>query len=466
MTDPIGVGTLAAEVANANFADDRLNKRLKAIVTSLAETPGASLPRSFDSAGLEAAYRFFSNVHVTPDQILGPHVEATRKRCESRQDFLVIHDSTSFSYRRDGERRGLGRLKSSGPGAKQAFFAHASLAVSADGARRPLGVAGITTWVRGEKRSGTEYQRWEKQLRRTSELLDGQRSAIHVMDREADDYEMFDALIHDRHRFVVRCLHNRCLESESGKLKLRALFDTVSATATRKVWLTRRRRKRDPIISKIHPPRDERGATLSVSAATVSLTRPLSRRKHTTHPPPCLTINVVRVWEPDPPQGESPVEWLLFTNDPIATPEQQLAIVDHYRARWMIEEYFKALKSRCAFERHQLQDYESLVNLLVTFAPIAYHLLLIRSQARKMPDADASEVLSQDQIHVLRVKGRFKLSPTPTVREVYLAIAALGGHIKYSGDPGWLTLSRGHEKLQTLTEGWLAAKLHFSSDQR
>jgi hypothetical protein len=64
---PIDVAELVAEVANANFEDERLNKRLKTLVEVLAKDPDKSLPRAFDSAGLEAAYRFFSNVHVTPE---------------------------------------------------------------------------------------------------------------------------------------------------------------------------------------------------------------------------------------------------------------------------------------------------------------------------------------------------------------------------------------------------------------
>jgi hypothetical protein len=47
-----------------------------------------------------------------------------------------------------------------------------------------------------------------------------------------------------------------------------------------------------------------------------------------------------------------------------------------------------------------------------------------------------------------------------------LAVAALGGHIKYAPDPGWLTLSRGYEELATLTKAWTAAKFRFGSDQR
>ena len=67
------------------------------MVTVLAIAPNVSLPRSFDSAGLEGAYRFWSNVRVTPDDILGPHVEATRARCDAESEFLVVHDTTDFS---------------------------------------------------------------------------------------------------------------------------------------------------------------------------------------------------------------------------------------------------------------------------------------------------------------------------------------------------------------------------------
>jgi hypothetical protein len=466
MSDPVDSEALALEVADGNFTDERLNRRLKTIVARLAADPSVSLPRAFDAAGLEGAYRFFSNPRVTPEELLARHVDAPRERCASEAQFLVLHDSTAFAFRSDGERVGLGRNRSSGPGAKQTFFAHASLAVAADGTRRPLGVAALKTWVRGPSRSGIEYQRWEEQLRQTSERLDGRETAIHVMDREADDYEMFDGLVRDRLRFVARCLHNRWLQTLSGAMKLRTVLENVTAVAHRTVPLSRRKPKSNPIAAKIHPARDERTASLSICATTVALKQPQSRRAHSKNPPPTVTLNVVRVWEPEPPPGEAAVEWLLYTTEPIDTPEQQIAVVDHYHARWTIEEYFKAIKTGCAFELRQLQDYEALVNLLAIFVPIAYRLLLIRSEARRIPDASALTILSPDQIDVLRARGRLKLSSAPTVREAYLAIAALGGHIKYSGDPGWLTLARGYEKLETLTEGWVAAKLQLRSDQR
>jgi len=468
MADPIDTESLAAEVGASNFDDERLNKRLRALVAGLATEPSRSLPRSFDSAGLEGAYRFFSNPHVTPDDILASHVEATRKRCEGGADFLVVHDSSKFSYRFDGEREGLGRAQLGNAKSKQMFFAHVSLAIAADGTRRPLGVAAFKTWVRGSSRSGIEYQRWEGQVRVASDRLDSRKRAIHVMDREADDYDMFVSLVRDDYRFVVRCQHNRWLDQE-GTSRLRDVFAQLECTVERGAPLTRRKPSRNPVNNKIRPPRAARIARLSVTAATVALKRPQSRRAHVVAAdlPPSLTINVVRVWEPAPPDGAEPIEWMLYTTEPIATTEQQLAIVDHYRARWTIEEYFKAIKTGCDFERRQLRDYESLVNLLATFAPIAYHLLLIRSEARRVPDESALTVLTSDHIDVLRAKGRTKLSANPTTREVYLAIAVLGGHIKYSKhDPGWLTLARGFEDLELLTEGWRLAKLQHRSDQR
>jgi len=49
------------------------------------------------------------------------------------------------------------------------------------------------------------------------------------------------------------------------------------------------------------------------------------------------------------------------------------------------------------------------------------------------------------------------LSRKPTIREAMLAIAAEGGHIKNNGDPGWLVLGRGYEKLLHMELGFEVA---------
>ena len=156
---------------------------------------------------------------------------------------------------------------------------------------------------------------------------------------------------------------------------------------------------------------------------------------------------------------------MLLTNTPIENVADALRAVERYRARWTVEEYFKALKTGCAYETRQLGDYEALVNAFAFFAPIACSLLALRSGARQAPLAPAETVITKEELEVLRAVGRVKLPPSPTAKEVLLAVAAMGGHIKYNGDPGWKTLWSGYSDLKLLTQGWLAAKLQQASDQ-
>jgi len=171
-----------------------------------------------------------------------------------------------------------------------------------------------------------------------------------------------------------------------------------------------------------------------------------------------LDINIVRVWEMDPPQGEAPVEWVLFTSEPIDTASQVSQVVDWYRTRWVIEEYFKALKTGCAYEKRQLESREALENALALFLPIAWQLLRLRTLARDASDKPATEALPASQLAVLQRVARRPLPQRPTVRDVMLAVAALGGHLKRNGEPGWITLWRGYEELLTLTAGWDLAR--------
>jgi hypothetical protein len=57
------------------------------------------------------------------------------------------------------------------------------------------------------------------------------------------------------------------------------------------------------------------------------------------------------------------------------------------------------------------------------------------------------------------------LPARPTVRDAMLAVAALGGHLKNNGDPGWLVLGRGLYDLLLLELGWRAREEIARSDQ-
>lgn len=458
MTDVVWVDELAEEMSGAHFADARLRKRLGLMVRTLGQNPAMSFPKAFESSELEAAYRFMSNAVVTPELILSAHVDATRARCIEQQTVLVVHDTTKFGFREDGKRAGLGRLNKSG----QVFFGHFAIALCDDGTRRPLGVVGFKAWARGdEKPNGSESARWAELVDVAHRNLCG-ASLLHVIDREADDYALFAHFIKDKRRFIVREKSNRLLVTEgpNDPKKLNDAVARIERVVECDAKLSKRiDGKRSPNQKRIHPTRSPRIAKLAVGATTITIKRPTTQSDTLAD---SLELNVVRVWEPEPPLGEPGVEWVLLTSEPIASVEDIVRIVDRYRARWVVEEFFKAIKTGCSYEKRQLGDFDSLVNALAIFAPIACEMLVLRTEARINPSAPANDILSEDHIEVLRVLGRKPLPACPTVRDVLLAIAALGGHIKYSGEPGWLTLSRGFTELIAMTRGWKAAKSHWA----
>ena len=170
--------------------------------------------------------------------------------------------------------------------------------------------------------------------------------------------------------------------------------------------------------------------------------------------PPQLTLNAISVSEYDVPADTDPIECVLLTTAPIDNIEQIEATVDHYRSRWLIEEYFKALKTGCAFEKRQLESFDTLLIAMAIFIPVAWNLLRLRSISRARPSAPATHVLTPPQIAILtRIRER-PLPPSPTVRDALLAIARLGGHLRSNGDPGWMVLGRGYQKLLTLDLGY------------
>lgn len=451
------VPAIADEVADAKLGDSRLAKRLTALVTAIVDRPAESFPKALDDAELEAAYRFFGNAEVTPDAILAPHFRQSAKRSAEHADVLVVHDTSQFEFSGTVTREGLGRLVNPGQG----FFGHFSLAVAANGSREPLGLLAVETIFRLDKAkpkrqrkssdSRGESARWPRGIEAAERLLDGKTRAIHVMDREADSYPILAGL-HDADRsYVIRAFQNRVLVGDEEQ-HLKDAAKAAQRSFEREVPLSRR-----PHIpgapGKRHPARKGRLARLSFAATTVEIPRTAKAKRGSST---SLALNVVYVVERRPPRGEPPVEWFLLTNLPVATADDIAFVVDCYRGRWMIEEYFKALKTGCAYEKRQLESAHSLLNAMAVLAPVAWRLLLLRHLARDAPERPASAALTPTQLDVLRAVARRPIPAKPTVQDVMLAIAALGGHLPRNGNPGWLVLGRGMHDLLILELGWRA----------
>ena len=431
---------LARELGSAVLGDSRRSERLAHIVGRVAEHPDASFPASSRSdAELEAVYRFFGNESVTPEAILEPHLLASVARAGTHGDVLVAHDTTHFTF--EGEREGLGRIHQM----DQGFWGHFALAMSSE--REVFGVVGLrygtrigpTKW-RGSRRIAggeepSETQRWPDLVAASAERL-GSGRAIHLMDREADWFELFKFMRERGERFVVRLTHDRLLES-GGRVS--SLLSKAETKATREVELSARAEGHNAKERARHPGRKPRVAELHVSAVSASLRSAMSNG--------VLELNVVRVVEATPPEGCAPVVWNLVTTEPVETAEDVLRVVDAYRARWVIEEYFKAIKTGCAFEKRQLASYRALLNALAVFVPIAWSLLRLRDIGRRHGARRARDVLEPRLLAVLVQLARRPMPTNPNARDVMYAVAGLAGHLTRNGDPGWITLGLGYERL-------------------
>jgi len=281
------------------------------------------------------------------------------------------------------------------------------------------------------------------------------------MDREGDCYEfMADMLDRDR-RFVIRLCHDRRLAPGRATDAVAKLFDDLERAPVvmqRDVALGARTKKWGTEPNAKHPPRAARPATLSIRVKSVEI---FIGNGAPAHLPQSLRLNAVEVREQEPPAGEEPVLWRIISTEPIETTDQIAAIVDIYRRRWNVEEFFKALKTGCQYEKLQLESAHSLLVALAIHAAVAWRLLLLRWASRELPEAPADTVLTAAQLAVLRRVGpklNCPLPQHPTVLDALRAVARLGGHIKNNGAPGWLVLGRGFDKLLLLELGWLAAQ--------
>jgi len=402
--------------------------------------------------------------------LLHPHLAHTADRCAAHDGTVIVpHDTSGFEYKGDTKRTGLGRIRT---GSSQGFHLHASIGVAAE-TGRPLGLLASKVWVRGEertstvegangprKKSGADYQkdgtsesnRWVEQMDEVEALLAGRGcKLIHVADREADIYAAIQAMLERQYNFVVRLSRDKKARLPDGtELEdLTTLARRAEGCVEVEAPISARPATTIPGRGKTFPARQARTARLQFAATTAEIFPP----RYGTG---SLLINVVHVRELDAPSPEQAIEWVLLTSEPVDTPEQVAAVVRAYRTRWLIEEFFKALKTGCSMEDRELESLHTLKNVLAICIPIAYQLLAIRHLARTEPEAPASLVLCPVKIEILQVKARLPLNPTAA--QALQAIAYLGSHFQPIAKkmPGWIVFSRGMQRLLALEEGWLA----------
>jgi hypothetical protein len=453
---------IEAELQGIALGDERLNKRSVQVLKTLASDPQASINAACEGWGdTLAAYRLFNNPSLSPEKVLAPHFEATRKRMESHPVVLIIQDTTELDFSNHPPRGGrcLDTVERIG------FYDHTYLAVTPEGLA--LGVIGGEQFDRSPESLGKSRQRrslpiaakesfrWLTGYRYAAQLaceLPAQR-IISVADSEADIYDVYleaqnQALTT---HFIIRAKENRCTPQphpEAGPLTNYKMLDLVNASpvrATRTLEL------------KQTPKRAARQAPLEIRALRVTMQSPRDRRDSSLPP---LTFNIVLAEEVQGPSDGTAVRWVLVTTLPIDTEEQILQALDYYAARWTIEVYYRVLKTGCRVEQIQLETLERVKNCLAFYKIIAWSVLYLTHLSRECSEIPCSAFFTDDEWQPTWriVKKEPPPKKTPSLSQFMALVARLGGYNGRATEPppGTQVIWTGLRRILDFSLAWAA----------
>ncbi|MEZ5942136.1 MAG: IS4 family transposase [Planctomycetaceae bacterium] len=435
---------IADELAGVDLGDERLNRRSCKVLESLAANPQASINGAVSGwADTQAAYRFFSNPRVTPEQILQPHRVATMQRMQAQSVVLVVQDTTELDY----TDHPMDDARCLNAEDRYGVYQHVQLAVTPS--RLPLGVVGTHSFDRDPQTLGQDppTKRAQKKLpieqKESARWLEGYRQAcmmaaecptthvISVADREADIYDIFleaqtQGQAGKQVDYLIRAHENRSTPEVNREVSRRTYIkvrDTI---------------ERSPVLAvqtqelSATPRRAARQAKLEIRALRTEVKPPNHRPGLAV-----ITHHVILVQEVDGPHDGTDVCWLLVTTLPIETVEQITTAVDYYAARWTIETYFRVLKTGCRVEEIQLETKTRMLNCVTMYQIIAWRILYLTYLNRTSPQLPCTTVfIDQEWQPTWQVVHKTKPPATPpTLNEFTTILAHLGGYNNRATEP-------------------------------
>jgi hypothetical protein len=431
------------------------NRCFERIAQQISRHPGGTLPDKLsDPNDYVAMDRLMNRPETTHASVLLPHYQRTLAQMQAHAGVvLILHDTTVLDYSKR-EKLKLARV---GNGYGRGYLCHNSLAVDPDN-RDVFGLlsqilhqrvaVGKKEGVKKKRERKTRESRlWSRAVEACPAVPPGKRW-VDVCDRGADLFEFLATEVRLGRSCVVRSMHNRSIrighDGEGAQTLLHTYLRTLpgaGATQAKEIY--------DRDLG------TERTAKLCVSHAPVEILPPHVKKGHYENKP--IRAWAVRVWEEAAPAKGTKLEWILVGLEPVTSGAEAWEKSNWYGCRWMVEEYHKAKKTGCQVEDLQFRTEQALQPMIGLLSVTAVMLLNLRQAARR-PDAKerkASEVVAPIYEEVLRGHRYKKPRAEMSVYEFYMAVARLGGHMnrKADGFPGWLTLWRGWQKLESMVAG-------------
>jgi hypothetical protein len=381
----------------------------------------------------------------------------TAERCKGRQ-VLAIQDTSSVRLGgRKVRARGYGPVGKGG--ATGGVILHPVLAVDADSGEL-IGLADVAVWNRTKRPQRARAQRslnekeshrWLTGIERAADVLADSAEVTVVSDRESDIYEDF-ACRPDGVHLLVRSGFNRRINDDQK------LFEYTDSL---------------PVMGEIGvtipaaPGRSQRHATLALRYSKVRICRPKTGMPADDLKalPEEVALYVIDIRETRKPEIGEPVHWRLLTSHRVTSLRAACRMLEYYRKRWIIEDFFRTMKSSgFHIEETDIADPEVMVKF-TALAAIAAVTVTQMLRARDNPNGQSLEdAFDADDAPIIEAICKKYEGKNPTARQknphppgtlayVTWVIGRLGGWTGYYGKPGATVLSRGLQKYRDIKFG-------------
>jgi len=399
--------------------------------------------------------RFLRNDRVGVAEMASHAAQRTGVHVGDR-DIVVVQDTSELAL---GGRRA--RDNGYGPvgkgGGVRGLLLHAALALDANsGALVGLVDAqiwnrdkGVVTPRRSRATTDKESGRWLSVAAQAGAVLSAARSITLVSDRESDIYEHF-ARRPSNVELIIRAGWNRKIElSSETSVPLFTFADSLPKAV------------RFSVMIPAAPGRKQRTAELALRFSSVTLCRP--RPSPAPDLPDTIRLTMVDVREVSSNHDGEPIHWRLLTTHVLTSPQQARRIIDLYRMRWTIEEFFRTIKTAgFNIEAVDIGEPEVMIKFVAATTVAAVTIMqLVRARDGTTEEklAEAFEPDDQPVFEALssQLEGATARQKNPhpkgTLAFAAWVIARLGGWTAYYGKPGPKVMRQGLEDFRRIKYG-------------
>ena len=395
--------------------------------------------------------RFLANPRVTLEALIEGWGAGASGGCAGRH-VLAIQDTSEINFATTQQhRRGLGEI---GKGTGHGLLLHAMLGVDAE-TGGILGLVAGRIWTREGRVEvphaerlieDKESERWLSTAEAAKPVLASAAMVTEVSDRESDLYAKWARVPEPGFHILTRVRHDRPIKG-GGKLSTASLLPAGEAL----------------VELRARPGRPARTARLMARFAQVEVIRP----KNTIEKGlvDTVAVSLVEVAEIGAAPGVEPIFWRLLTTHAVEDAAMAWRVVDWYRQRWIIEQFFRTLKQQgLKLEDSQLESADRLLKLTAIAARAACTIMQLVQARDGTSGQDAQIAFTPNEIETLRAlvptlegKTALQKNPHPQLSLAWAAwvIAKLGGWDGYpkSTPPGPITFRHGLEYFKAIDHG-------------